>query len=61
VLVHPGELILADFDGIVVVLRAVEATVLRLAADKVDKESASRADLLAGKSLREVYEPYHVL
>jgi 4-hydroxy-4-methyl-2-oxoglutarate aldolase len=61
VLVHPGELILADFDGIVVVPRAVEAQVLRLAAEKVDKESASRADLLAGKSLREVYETYHVL
>ena len=61
VLVHPGELILADFDGIVVVPRAVEAEVLRQAADKVDKESASRADLLAGKSLREVYDAYHVL
>jgi len=61
VLVHPGELILADFDGIVVVPRAVEAEVLRQAADKVDKESASRADLLAGKSLREVYNTYHVL
>jgi len=61
VLVHPGELILADFDGIVVVPRAVEVEVLRQAADKVEKESASRADLLAGKSLREVYNTYHVL
>jgi 4-hydroxy-4-methyl-2-oxoglutarate aldolase len=61
VLVHPGELILADFDGIVVVPRAVEAQALWLAAEKVDKESASRADLLAGKSLREVYDTYHVL
>ncbi len=61
VLVRPGELILADFDGIVVVPRAVEATVLRLAAEKVDKESASRAELLSGKSLREVYDTYHVL
>jgi 4-hydroxy-4-methyl-2-oxoglutarate aldolase len=61
VLVHPGELVLADFDGIVVVPRAVEAQVLQLAADKVDKESSSRADLLAGKTLREVYNTYHVL
>jgi 4-hydroxy-4-methyl-2-oxoglutarate aldolase len=61
VLVQPGELILADFDGIVVVPRAVEAQVLRLAAEKVEKESASRAALLAGKSLREVYNTYHVL
>ena len=61
VLVHPGELILADFDGIVVVPRAVETEVLRQAAEKVDKESASRAELLEGKSLREVYNTYHVL
>ena len=61
VLVQPGELILADPDGIVVVPRAVEVEVLRQAADKVAKESASRADLLAGKTLREVYDTYHVL
>jgi len=61
VLVHPGELMLADFDGIVVVPRAVEAEALRRAAEKADKESASRADLLAGKSLREVYNTYHIL
>ena len=61
VLVQPGELMLADFDGIVVVPRAVETQVLQLAAEKVDKESASRADLMAGKSLREVYDTYHVL
>jgi 4-hydroxy-4-methyl-2-oxoglutarate aldolase len=61
VLVHPGELILADFDGIVVVPRAVEVHVLRQAAGKVEKESASRADLLAGKTLREVYDTYQVL
>ena len=61
VLVQPGELVLADFDGIVVVPRAVEAETLRLAAEKGEKESLSRADLLAGKSLREVYNTYRVL
>ena len=61
VLVHAGELVLADFDGIVVVPRAVESKVLQLAAEKAEKESASRAELVAGKSLREVYETYHVL
>jgi 4-hydroxy-4-methyl-2-oxoglutarate aldolase len=61
VLVNPGELVFADFDGIVVVPRAVEAEVLRQAAEKAGKENASRADLLAGKTLREVYNTYHVL
>jgi regulator of RNase E activity RraA len=61
VLVQPGELVIADFDGIVVVPRAVEAEALRQAWEKVGKESASRADLMAGKTLREVYDTYHVL
>jgi len=61
VLVNPGELVFADFDGIVVVPRAIEAEVLRQAAEKVGKENSSRAELLAGKTLREVYDTYHVL
>lgn len=61
VLVHPGELIFADFDGIVVVPRDVEQRVLEMARDKAGKESLSRQALLAGKTLREVYDTYGVL
>ena len=61
VLVHAGELVFADFDGIVVIPRAVEKKVLQLALEKADKETQSRQDLLAGKSLREVYKTYGVL
>jgi 4-hydroxy-4-methyl-2-oxoglutarate aldolase len=61
VVVHPGELVFADYDGIVVVPREVEAEVLRLAQEKVGDESQSRAELLAGKTLREVYDKYGVL
>ena len=61
VLVHPGELVFADFDGLAVIPRAVEDEVLRQAQEKVGKESASRADLLAGKTLREVYDTHGVL
>lgn len=61
VLVHPGELVFADFDGIVVIPRSVEEQVLRLAQEKANKETASRQALLDGKSLREVYETYKVL
>ncbi len=60
-LVHPGELIFADFDGIVVVPRKAEKDALVLAQEKVGKESLSRKELLEGKSLREVYEKYGVL
>jgi len=59
--VRPGELIFADFDGIVVVPRDVEDRVLRLAREKAGKESLSRQALLAGKTLREVYDAYGVL
>jgi regulator of RNase E activity RraA len=61
VLVRPGELVFADFDGIVVVPKEAEADALALAREKAGKESASRADLREGKSLREVYDTYGVL
>jgi 4-hydroxy-4-methyl-2-oxoglutarate aldolase len=61
VLVRPRELVFADFDGIVVVPQEVESRVLELAREKVGKESLTRRDLLAGKTLREVYDTYGVL
>jgi regulator of RNase E activity RraA len=61
VLVHTGELVCADYDGIVVVPKGVEDLALRLAQEKVGQENLSRRDLMAGKTLREVYDTYHVL
>ena len=61
VLVRPGELVYADYDGIVVIPREVEAKALEMAQIKVGRETQSRQDLLAGKSLREVYDTYGVL
>jgi regulator of RNase E activity RraA len=61
VVVHPGELIFADYDGVVVVPQQVEREVLELAREKAGKESLTRRELLAGRSLREVYDQYGVL
>ena len=61
VLVRPGELVFADFDGIVVVPKAVEQDVFQKAKEKVNKENLSRNELLGGKSLREVYDKYKAL
>ena len=61
VLVKPGELIFADFDGVVVVPGSLENEVLRLAEEKVVKENASRRELLKGRTLRDVYDQYGVL
>ena len=61
VLVKPGELVFADFDGIVTVPRDVERQVLVQAREKVGKENLTRKELLEGKTLREVYDKYGVL
>lgn len=59
--VHPGDLIYADFDGIVVVPRHVEGIVVERAKEKVLSENKSRKELMDGKSLREVFDRYGVL
>lgn len=61
VLVNPGDLVFADFDGVVVVPRDIEEEVVGRAAEKVGKENASRKALLKGRTLRDVYNEYGVL
>lgn len=61
VLVNPGDLVFADFDGIVVIPQAIEKKVIEMAMEKVTAENLSRGELLAGKSLREVYDKYNAL
>jgi regulator of RNase E activity RraA len=61
VLVHPGELVFADFDGVVVIPREIESQVIKLAVDKVGKENSSRRELRQGKRLRDVFDRYGVL
>jgi len=61
VLVHAGDIVFADFDGIVVVPKAVEQEVFHKANEKVNNENLSRKELLNGKSLREVYDKYKAL
>jgi 4-hydroxy-4-methyl-2-oxoglutarate aldolase len=61
VLVRPGEIVFADFDGVVVIPGAVEDRVIELAAEKVSKENVSRAELLDGALLRDVFRRHGVL
>lgn len=51
VTVHPGDLILGDADGVVVIERADIAKLIPLAEKKVAAEQARTADLKAGRNL----------
>jgi regulator of RNase E activity RraA len=61
VTVHPGDVIFADFDGVVVVPKGVESEIFHRAKDKVENENHSRRELQNGRSLREVYNKYKSL
>jgi regulator of RNase E activity RraA len=59
--VSPGDLIVADYDGVIVVPAEVLPNVIQLATDKVARENGSRAELKNGAFLRDVFAKYGVL
>jgi 4-hydroxy-4-methyl-2-oxoglutarate aldolase len=61
VLVHPGDIVFGDVDGIVVIPQDVEAETIRLARAKVQGENEMREWLLAGRSLREAFDHFGML
>lgn len=61
VLVVPGDLVVADFDGVVVIPAAAVTETVRLATEKVTRENHSRTELMNGNLLRDVYRKYGVL
>lgn len=61
VAVSSGDLVFGDADGVVVIPRAREEEVLRLALAKVAGERSTLRDLQAGQSLAEVFARYGVL
>lgn len=61
VLVHPGDFVFGDFDGVVVIPGSMVKQVLELAFEKVTRENHSRAELRTGAYLRDVFAKYGVL
>ena len=61
VLVFPGDLVFADYDGVVVIPAGVVSETVRVATEKVTRENHSRAELFEGAYLRDVYRKYGVL
>ncbi len=59
--VNPGDFVFGDFDGIIVIPAAIVEETLAIAADKVNRENHSRAELQAGAYLRDVFAKYGVL
>ncbi len=61
VLVHPGDIIFGDFDGIVSIPKALLPEVVERALAKVESEDQSRDMLREGALLRDVYDRFGVL
>jgi regulator of RNase E activity RraA len=61
VLVNPGDFVFADLDGVVVIPKVNVEKVLHLALNKATRENSSRAELMNGAYLRDVYQKYGVL
>src|SRR5436190_942678 len=57
----PGDLVIADADGIVVVPQAVEAEVIHAAWEKVHAENEVRAAITGGMTATEAFKKYGVL
>ncbi len=58
---RPGDLVIADIDGIVVVPRELEAEAIRRAWDKVHEENITRDAIRGGMLAGEAYRKYGVL
>jgi regulator of RNase E activity RraA len=61
VLVSPGDLVFADYDGVIVVPGEVLPEVIRMATEKATRENSSREELMRGAYLRDVYAKFGVL
>lgn len=61
VTVTPGDWILGDVDGVVVIPAARAEEVIRAALEKIEAEDTTRAELEAGETLRAVFARHGVL
>ena len=61
VMVHPGDIVFADIDGVVVIPQARLGETVQAALEKVQAENSSRQMLEEGYLLRDVYDRFGVL
>jgi 4-hydroxy-4-methyl-2-oxoglutarate aldolase len=58
VVVHPGDFVFGDTDGVVVVPKALTVDVLEAAEDVFQREGKMREDLRRGVSVKEAFDKY---
>lgn len=56
--VHPGDIVVADLDGVIVVPKDLAEEAVKRALDVVSKESMTREELRKGAGLSDVYKKY---
>ena len=61
VLVHPGDFVLVDVDGVAVIPAAIKDEVFRKSMEKLEGENTVRDELAAGHSPRAVFDKYGIL
>jgi 4-hydroxy-4-methyl-2-oxoglutarate aldolase len=61
VIVHPGDVVFAEVDGVIIIPQDVAEETLSRAFEKVAKEDGAREDLRKGRLLSEVWSRYRVL
>jgi len=61
VLINPGDIIFADYDGIVVIPKKIEDIVIKKAIQKLNKEKEMKEKLLIGASIKKLFDEYHIL
>jgi 4-hydroxy-4-methyl-2-oxoglutarate aldolase len=61
VLVHDGDLVVADYDGCVAIPQMIEEQVISQALHKVSQENVVREILRKGASIQQVFKEYGVL
>lgn len=59
--IHPGDYLIGDEDGCVIIPSAHAAEAVRLALEKVSGENVARADLAAGVPMGTVFRKYGIL
>jgi len=59
--VEPGDLVLGDFDGVIVVPLSVAESAIALAEEKVERERVMRGDLSRGMSVGEAFSKHETL